>query len=114
MTSPGCTPEPRELEVEQLLRVLTLVERGSATNTILGSYCNSPMFRRTGPWEPQQDAVSTLEVTDGTLTLRMKVIGLGVARTAHLVEPADKLLTAGEEVLIEKKSRKSSDDGAQG
>jgi hypothetical protein len=80
---------------------LTLVERGSATNTTLGSYCNSPMFRLTGPWEPQQDAVSTFEVTDGTLTLRMKVRGLGVARTAHLVEPADKLLTAGEEVLIE-------------
>jgi hypothetical protein len=80
---------------------LVLEERGQAVNVQFSDICRIPMFRRTGPWKPQQDAVSTLEVTDGTRTLTMKVKGLGIHRTARIVEPASQLLTVGEEVIIE-------------
>jgi hypothetical protein len=83
---------------------LAVEDRGHAQNTALGSICIGASFRLTdlalSP-EARAEVVSTVELSDETRTLRMEVKGLGVQRTARIVEPASGSLSVGEEVAIE-------------
>ncbi len=76
--------------------------RGESSGGLLGQACRAPAFylpRAVRP-EAREDVISTIEITDGTRTLHMEVKGVGVPRTARLLEPANGVLSAGSDVVL--------------
>jgi hypothetical protein len=83
---------------------LQLEGRGGDQGGLFGQGCSVPVFglkNAAALPEAREDVISTLELTDGTHTLHMEMKGVGVARTARIVEPPSGPISIGRDVALE-------------